>query len=530
MPPAPADAFNIFSPTAAVDPARALQDHWMRASAKCKDVLVLALPMKEVPLTKDAFSAAGANEFIRAQFYVVRIGSVDGQDWGWSNAPYDCAKKTPRSDLKPLYTVDDQGDTKSETRFWAFKKVSNNKNKGCRVDEHVDGVDTSFVVPRGSVLTFFVREDSYEAGKSIFVNAGEQTHIPAFAPVILQLSGTNSEQAAKGNGLKLRRIMPLHLDALAPFMDDLCCSKRDALERQDAARRYPAIANVASRSQSCPVVCSILSGAFVYQDAELDEQGVVELVESGLEPDMGSVLHLPTAILRASLHTEDFERAKRFLCVALGHGAVKCLVVPSDAPGVAVVQHLDIDMQKMLWLPTMQKMRTSDRPAELPNTDSLVMCFGRRIGVDASGAGFGSEGPLDVLQVPCALPDMRGSRTASDGVACAVVQPVQVRAVGGGGRPRCHELLCVRDGPGNEALARSRRGVPEVLSDGRGGRVPPRAARLHGRAAGAHPRDRPRRERERAHVHHVAAPPRAQELGHGLGCPRAAQTPLFRAR
>ena len=163
------------------------------------------------------------------------------------------------------------------------------------------------------------------------------------------------------------------------------------------------------------------------------------LARSGLEPDMGSVLHLPTAILRVSLHTEDFERAKRFLCVALGHGAVKCMVVPSDSPGVAVVQHLDIDMQKMLWLPTMHKMRTSDRPAELPNTDTLVMCFGRRIGVDAGGVGFGSESPLDVLQVrserlACcadddlllAIPDSSILR-ASD-VACAVVQPLQVRA------------------------------------------------------------------------------------------------------
>jgi hypothetical protein len=30
---------------------------------------------------KEAFCAAGANEFILAQFYVVRIGSVDAQDW-----------------------------------------------------------------------------------------------------------------------------------------------------------------------------------------------------------------------------------------------------------------------------------------------------------------------------------------------------------------------------------------------------------------------------------------------------------------
>ncbi len=49
-----------------------------------------------------------------------------------------------RSDIKPLYTVDEHGETKGETCFWAFKKVSNNKNKGARLEELVDGVDTSF--------------------------------------------------------------------------------------------------------------------------------------------------------------------------------------------------------------------------------------------------------------------------------------------------------------------------------------------------------------------------------------------------
>jgi hypothetical protein len=43
-------------------------------------------------------------------------------------------------------------------------------------------------------------------------------------------------------------------------------------------------------------------------------------------------------------------------------------------------------------------MRTSDRPAELPNTDTLVACFGSRMGSDANGVGFGSEGQHDVLQ------------------------------------------------------------------------------------------------------------------------------------
>jgi hypothetical protein len=205
----PSDVFQTFVSQSAVDPGRAIQEQWMSTSVKCKDVLVMAMPLKDIPVTKEAFTEQGASDFMRAQFYIVRVAPVDGQDWGWSNAPYDCAKKTPRADLQVLYTVDSQEETKNETRFWSFKKVSNNKNKGSRIDGPVDGVDTSFTLPRGTVLTFFIREDSFDAGKQVFVNTGEETIIPAYTPVILQLSGTNGEQALKGNGLKLRRVMPL---------------------------------------------------------------------------------------------------------------------------------------------------------------------------------------------------------------------------------------------------------------------------------------------------------------------------------
>jgi hypothetical protein len=40
-------------------------------------------------------------------------------------------------------------------------------------------------------------------------------------------------------------------------------------------------------------------------------------------------------------------------------------VVPSETPGVTVVQHLHVDMHRMLWLLTLQKMLTCNHPAEL---------------------------------------------------------------------------------------------------------------------------------------------------------------------
>ncbi len=60
-----------------------------------------------------------------------------------------------------------------------------------------------------SASSVCISEDSFDTGKHVFVNTGEETIIPAYTPVILQLSCTNSEQALKGNCLKLRRVMPL---------------------------------------------------------------------------------------------------------------------------------------------------------------------------------------------------------------------------------------------------------------------------------------------------------------------------------
>ena len=56
-------------------------------------------------------------------------------------------------------------------------------------------------------------------------------------------------------------------------------------------------------------------------------------------------------------------------------------------------------MHKMLWLPTLQKMRTSDSPLELPSNDNLFMCFGRRIGSGDDASSFGCDDTSDVLQV-----------------------------------------------------------------------------------------------------------------------------------
>jgi hypothetical protein len=65
-----------------------------------EDVIACACPET---VTVSVGARADTNEFICG--FTSRIGSVDGQDWGWINTLYDFAKKTPRSELRPMYTV-----------------------------------------------------------------------------------------------------------------------------------------------------------------------------------------------------------------------------------------------------------------------------------------------------------------------------------------------------------------------------------------------------------------------------------------
>jgi hypothetical protein len=67
-------------------------------------------------------------DFVMCTFHIIFVGRCDGQQYGWSKAPYD-SKNKKREEQKLLYTLDEN----QETKFWAFKKVSNNMNKGARV-------------------------------------------------------------------------------------------------------------------------------------------------------------------------------------------------------------------------------------------------------------------------------------------------------------------------------------------------------------------------------------------------------------
>jgi hypothetical protein len=258
----PCEIYNLMRVHERSTPENALRKAWSSSKSSCKDVIALAMQLKPVPHSLDGFhqmlaSNSKQQDFVTASFYIVYVGRCDGQDYGWSKAPYD-NKNKKREEQKPLYTVDATGESKEQTRFWSFKKVSNNMNKGPRVDDKVDDKELSFVLKGGACFTVFLREDNYEEQKGIFEGAWEGEHengiVRAYKPVLLQLSGTNDEQAMKGNGMKLRRVLPVAQEIMNDFADSFFESKQDLQALQTEIAELVPLRSVTKPMQGCPAM------------------------------------------------------------------------------------------------------------------------------------------------------------------------------------------------------------------------------------------------------------------------------------
>jgi hypothetical protein len=87
---------------------------------------------------------------------------------------------------------------------------------------------------------------------------------------------------------------------------------------------------VTKAMQGCPLLCRVHENAFVYRDREA---AVVEILESGMDPDVGKRLLVPEHLLLSAMNSQDVDRAIRMLSVDIGHKAVKCIFVQASSPG-----------------------------------------------------------------------------------------------------------------------------------------------------------------------------------------------------
>jgi hypothetical protein len=161
--------------------------------------------LKPLPTSLEAFKRILSEnpkqqDFVMCSFYIIYIGRCDGQQYGWSKAPYD-SKNKKREDQKQLYTLDMSDGVYNEnapsaideaqTTFWSFKKVSNNMNKGARIEKCDDreGTDLSFILKGGTCFFTFFQEENFDEQKSMFAGTWDSENnqgvLAPYQPVLL---------------------------------------------------------------------------------------------------------------------------------------------------------------------------------------------------------------------------------------------------------------------------------------------------------------------------------------------------------
>jgi hypothetical protein len=431
------EVWDLFRFQEGLSPENALRKAWLSTHGPCKDVLALAFMLKPIPHNLDTFRQKIAlspkpQDWLIASFHLIYVGKADGKEWGWNKAPYD-KQKTLRDVLKPLYTLDKSGPDIDQTRFWSYKKVSNNMNKGPRIDEPVDGNDLSFVLPAGVSFNTFLREDNYEVGKCLFeegwAQGDEEGMIDAFQPVILQLSGANGEQSAKGNGLKVRRVVPVAREILSSFCNCFFSNSSDLNSVQEKAGELVPLKSVAKSQRCFPLVCHVNERAFLHREKDT---GIIEIVDSGLDQELGRCLIVSDKILLTAMHSENVERAMRMLSVAIGQKAVKCIFANEQdrakgSSDTCVVVYLQVDFQKTMLFNVLHSSRNEESSISLPKNECLTMCFGR--GIQQKHWDGDEEQPFSFLQ--WYAPNVLVPVVEKDGneVLCHVVYEMEVSLV-----------------------------------------------------------------------------------------------------
>ena len=93
----------------------------------------------------------------------------------------------------------------------------------------------------------------------------------SYSQVMLQLSSTNCKQAATGNGLNLRKIMPIANGILNSYYSSFFTSKADLEQVQTKVGTIRAMSMMTRPTANCPLLCKVNKNAFPFHDENTEE-------------------------------------------------------------------------------------------------------------------------------------------------------------------------------------------------------------------------------------------------------------------
>jgi len=341
----------------------------------CKDVLALAICTSKLPLTLGSFNEQKTNDWWLANFHILFVDKVDSNNFGWSKAPYDNKKKIDRNLLKPLYTVDIDGEFENQTRFWSYKKCNNNMNKGERAPAVDAEQNTTFVLRNHTNLSFFLREEDYNDTKLIVKRVSENDDketLPAYSFVILQLATTHMDNVKMGRGLKLRKIFEIP-EAVSTACVHFLPETVELFDKcHQTSVHNTAIAKQIGRADQALVQYKPNTSAFVDIDNFNIKDGkkYFEICNQTYENGIDGPVYVSAECLLQCMHTKTVDRALRMLDIAFAHEAVTCFVVNKNyrqSNGFAQVHNFELDAGKLLFLTNMVGCLNGDVLPSVPN-------------------------------------------------------------------------------------------------------------------------------------------------------------------
>ena len=307
------------------------------------NVELLVVTLNDMPLNAEKFAdMCGGKEWVIFNFVVLAVGPP-----GFSSVPYNSGvqkKGAPRPDTKHLYDCDDNGNT----RFYPFEKSPQNRDRGERISTmRVEGsdepVDATTVVEVGTCMSMFMRQDNFSAGSSLFTgDTKDQAVLPAHSLFALVLKSNNSEQALKGQGIKICTGKTVPPGAMLGVFAGIPQREEDAHAVAQRCRAHPPIANVLMKDTVKVFACRPDTVSHATTD---EETGLLVLCNAS--PDLPEVFF--TWAQLEQLFGMERSLALKLFNVAIALKALRLLVLRDDRPASDGRQALSVSCMAVDW-------------------------------------------------------------------------------------------------------------------------------------------------------------------------------------
>ena len=288
------------------------------------DVELLAISLDTIPDTCAEFDAKRGNrDFIICKFLIVAVGPS-----GFAKVPYKHKNKT-----KKLALGEEQGKCLYEsyestlTKFYSYEKGDTNKDKGIRSE------DLFGVLCPGLCLTFFLREEMFQATKII-----SQKPIAKMDFVALQVASSNVTGAAAGYLLKLKKIK-----SIAP-PDDLMLALTKMPQSEEAyadlmeeyRTTYTTLKGVISDKLDVKYCVVSSMGRDVFADYDADEGFVICNACIRNKEGFTDEIAIPASLVLSRFDTTCVHTALRILNIALSMDAITLVLQTAPETTIAL--------------------------------------------------------------------------------------------------------------------------------------------------------------------------------------------------